>query len=356
MPTENQLVRELLEDARRMRTPEQKAAFEQKLMSGGKGPVPYPAPLPTEKIRDVNTASGTGRPVDFIQPYYGDGFSTEVAKAMLYNARQPKPVLTEESYSRLYDAIPFKRDQKNPRGASYAPKTSEVELPNAESVRIGRANADTYKEWEADSSDKKYQGYAKNYARSNSYLSAAEAADWEKKGGEDASEHEFTHHATRPAGGGVADRLFFDDIMGLIMDEGTSDVLTDPKTGEKVGDHPQDYFGYHTARSSELTQAASRFQRELFAHTGKRIEKPDDFEAIVESDDPMDFMTPEARRYLVFARRIAKDQIEPPTGKPRADERRKDIIRKMAEILPATVNTDDSFQSRVSERLNALPT
>jgi len=335
MPTQPRLWRELLEEARDMRSAEQQRAFEEKLASTATNAVSPLQRRTVSEVKDPSVMGGSARPADFIAPYYGDKFGREVAKAMLYNARRPNPFLEPDSYSRLYDTIQFERDRKRPRGDSYSPTESKVELANSRSIEIDKANAETLARWASDT-DPKYKEIAEASFRENSFESPEDFAAHSK---ESAAEHEFTHHATRPNDEGVG---------GAWLDKAWEvHYAEDP-----VDESPTDYLEYHTVRSPEITQAAARFQRELFAKTGKRIEKPEDFEKIVYSDDKMDFMTPEARRYLVFARRFAKDSV--PEGKVRADKERKAAVRQMAEILPATVSADDSFESRINERISGL--
>lgn len=347
MPKDNQLVRELLEDARRMRTPEEKAAFEQKLMSTGENRVPYLVPRTVDEVKNPEVLSGSARPVDFIKPYYGDKFSTEVAKAMLYNARRPLPVLEPDSYSRLYDHIEFKRDKSDPEYPSYSSKDRKVTLSNAEGVRIEKSNLNFLK--------KALEGKINNFSK-ESRESLAESArkyplensfrdlDEMVKGAETDSitEHEFAHHATRPADSEEGSTPPWDAYYNaLYAEESDAGDLADS----------------HTVRPPELTQAAARFQRELFAHRGKRIENPDEFLKIVNSDDQLEFLTPEARRYLVFARRVANEKAKDSAdtkSKERDKKYRSKTLKSMAEILPATVSTDDSFQSRVNERIANL--
>ncbi len=321
-----------------MRSAEQQRAFEEKLASTAINAVSPLQRRTVSEVKDPTVMGGSARPADFIAPYYGDKFGREVAKAMLYNARRPLPFLQPDSYSRLYDTIQFERDRRVPRPALYYPREHKVQLGNQEAERIDSYNAENLaKAYSNKSTSSIMRDLAHDTARRNSLVTPQELVALSEIS---PAEHEFTHHATAPDKG-ITNYLSFESTL--------SDIRR--TEGSKYGGI-QDYNSYHTADPAELTQGAARFQRELFAKTGRRIEKPEDFEDIVYSDSNMEFMTPEARRYLVFARRLAKDPT--PEGKARAEESRKAAVRKLAELLPATVSADDSFESRINERISGL--
>jgi hypothetical protein len=323
-----------LRNARAKRTPEQVAAFEKSLSESGKD-LSGGAPRKTvEEIEDPTTMRGSAKPADFIARYYGKEFPTQVAKAMLYN--ENRPTLEVDAYSRLFDEIAMERDPDEPRPAGYLPKSKKVQLTNKEGEQINRQNAETYREW-AKSDDPKLRKRAEEFLTLNSYESADEAA---RSRDTSAAEHEFGHHYAKAAEGGLA---------GQTQKAARSLVSIRHKGGE-------DFADFHTADPEELTQAAGRFQRELFAKTGKRITDPQEFLKLVESDDEMEFMTPEAKRYLIFARRVSKEATEPsPLIDTREEEKkRKAILQGMADILPATVSVDESFEGRANTRLGEV--
>jgi hypothetical protein len=334
----DELLREAreLRNARAKRTPEQIEKFGESLAASGQD-LSNDAPRKSVKeVEDSGTMRGSAKPADFIAKYYKDKFPLEVAKAMLYNKNKGRsqPVLEEDAYSRLFDDIEFERDPNETRGASYAPRESKVGLPNEEAEGIEKFNNKTYREW-SKSDDPKLRARAEKVARVNSYQSVDSMASDKTN----AAEHEFGHHYARPAKGGVASTAEY-----LVSQGGRH------KSGERFVD-------FHTASPSELTQAAGRFQREFFAETGKRITDPEEFLKLVNSDEKLEFMTPEAKRYLTFARRLqneseAHDPNDDFFGTRRKEKKsREEAIRRMAEILPATVSVDESFEGRANARI-----
>jgi len=330
----------LMKEARDLRnrrskmTPEDIEAFGKTLASQGED-LSRGAPRKTvAEVKDTTTRKGSAKPADFIAPYYRDKFPLEAAKAMLYNKGRPDPVLEESSYAKLFDDIEFERNEGFPEPDAYLRTPQKVRLTNKEGEEIDKANNETYVKW-SKSKDPKLRRRAEEAVVLNSFASAEDMAS----GSPSAAEHEFTHHYARPVKGGVADKAYIAAAKG---------------GKHKSGDY---YEEFHTAGPAELTQAAGRFQRELFAETGKRITKPEEFMELVNSDEKMEFMTPEAKRYLVFARRLLNESepYDPNDdffgARKKEKQSREDAIRRMAEILPATVSVDESFEGRANERI-----
>ena len=333
----------LLKEARNLRnrrsgmTPEDIEAFGKTLAAQGRD-ISGGAPRKTvAEVKDTATPKGSAKPADFIAPYYKDKFPLEAAKAMIYNKGRPDPVLEESSYAKLFDDVAFERDEGFPQPDAYLRTPQKVRLTNKEGEEIDKANNETYVKW-SKSKDPELRRRAEEAVVLNSFASAEDMASGESG----AAEHEFTHHYARPVKGGVADKAYLAASSG---------------GKHKSGDY---YEEFHTSGPAELTQAAGRFQRELFAETGKRITKPEEFVSLVNSDEKMEFMTPEARRYLVFARRLLneseaydpKDDFFGARGKEK--QSREDAVRRMAEILPATVSVDESFQGRANARIGEV--
>lgn len=301
-----------------------------------------------QEVADTKNMSGAARPVDFIEPYYGDKFAKEVQKAKQYNDKTK--VIEDDSYARMYDKVAFERDPDTPKGSYYSPKNQTVGLKNKRAIEILAKNDKTMAEvlTSKDKDDEEYQQLIKNNLMENSF----EKADYGEKTPLEASaaEHEYTHHATRPYM--IAESITDPDDKQSIMDKAYR--------AEILGN----LGGVHTAGSTELTQAAARFQRELFKTTGRRIENPKEFMELIGSDDTLEKLTPEARRYAVFARNLLNkkefpDDAEnykdrPEEDKKRRDEYRQKMLQHMSEILPATVSVDPeaSFESSVEQRLN----
>lgn len=302
-------VRNLLKQARAIRSKENERAYEAELR---KFAIAYADPS-TRVTPDVaakpETIGKSVVPADILRPYYGDNLYREVAKASLANARAGYPV-DPAAPTYVQDLVKVFRDEDEPFGASYAPVTRTVKMPNEEATGIREYNDATYLKWlQGDKPELKAR--AQEYMDMNN-IDPEFLARSSEESAASALEHEVGHHVNRAT-------VDFEERL---------DVSS---------------IDNHLADANEITQAAGKLQREYYKNTGKRIEKPDDFLRLVKSKDTPEFISPEAKRLLNFSRKLIGTKNE-------------GLLDEISRVLPATVKNESEpqdFMSAVNARMGS---
>lgn len=302
-------VTRLLKQARNIRTKQNELDYEAELR---KFAIAYADPS-TRVTPDVaakpETVGKSVVPADILRSYYGDNLYREVAKASLANVRAGYPI-DPAAPTYVQDLVKVFREEDEPRGASYAPVTRTVEMPNAEAAEIRALNDATYLKW-LESDKPALKARAQEYLDMNNFDPAFLARSPEESAAS-SLEHEVGHHINRAT-------VDFEERI---------DVSS---------------IDNHLADADEITQAAGKLQRELYKNTGKRIEKPDDFMRLVKSKETPEYISPEAKRLLNFSRKLLGTKNEP-------------LLEEISKVLPATVKNESEprdFMSAVDARMGS---
>lgn len=300
-------------------SPEDAAKIKEMRAAGAKAQGYLPKATADIRIKDVESAAVADQPLrittaDVAKPYYGDKFEEELLRGMRENEKLK--VMPTENYQRYFDEVPVGFAQKPPY---YNVTKGEVSLSNAKGREIMESNADTMEQWYKDDTDPKYQKKAGEALRVNNY---SNFKDYKGKAVQ-SLEHEVTHHALRP----------YDKPPKGSSAEGLEDAAMYTATDEN-----------HLASESELLVAMSALQREHYKATGKRIEKPEEFKALLDKENP-EYLSGEGKRLLNYTRKLKEDYVpkegeENPRDKKFIRKQRDKAIEAVSRALPAVVKNE----------------
>ena len=265
-----------------------------------------------EEIKSLSAKSGKASPADFIAPYYGNKFATELRKARREN--MSSRMLQQDSFKRLFEDIPFdaEPDSSNRYEEEVDSGKVRVVLGDEGSRSIRKENAGTYAKM-LKSGDPEKVADAEKAIFGNAYGSAQELEDIADQS---AAEHEFGHHFAQPDGVREATKM-------------------------TVGEGGLKMRKTHLLQPEELVNAIGRVQRETFAATGKRYEKPEDFEKVVLGGEMPNYLSTEGKRLFNHLRQQLSSDKRMGT----------EYLKKVSKVVPSLVSTDTGFDESVEARI-----
>jgi len=264
-------------------------------------------------------------PQEILKSYYGDKLNQEIIRAGNYNIS--RPVIKPQSYPAIFDTIQGSKTEDY--GSSYSVgknvnPTAKVTVGSGE--KIQEENNKTYSKW-LSGNDPELKARALEYFKTNSYDPSILSSNPRS-----ALEHEISHHITVP------DSSY--SISSLRENNGKLPLVVEARNKGKIASNEFKDFGEHTGIEEETTQALSRFQREMFKNTGKRL-IPNEFTKLVNSGEIPDFLTQEGRRILIYARNLKEvaDKSEDEEKKKNA----KEALKAISRMAPAVVKNEKKY-------------
>jgi hypothetical protein len=264
-------------------------------------------------------------PQEMLKSYYGDNLNREIIRAGNYNIN--RPVIKPQSYPAIFDTIQGRKTEDY--GSTYSVdknNTPTAEVTSGAGFEIEKENNKTYRKW-LSGNDPELKARALQYFRTNS-LDPSISKDSVKS----TLEHEIGHHITDPDA--------FYSLNSLRENNGKLPLVIEARNKASAASNGFDDFGGHTGLKSETTQALSRFQREMFKNTGKRL-IPIEFTNLVNSGDIPDFLTQEGRRILIYARNLKEvaDKSQDKEKKKNAQE----ALKALSRMAPAVVKNEKKY-------------
>ena len=298
------------------------------------------SPSTPEELSDLTRMEGSGRPVDFIEPYYGKHFARELRQAV--RANEERKVLDSDSYERLFDVVPMQRKSspyyyyykqgvgEQDRVLGRVPGGASVVATDKEGLETGKFNA-AVKDAAArgdkarvvelmksaggsgqipDEDWRDLVTQSREMLLSNAYRDFIQG---ESNTPRDALEHEYSHHFLRPTA----------SIKGFVS-------RLKHKSRQPM----------HMLSGAEFTQALARTNREFFKHTedttgrGRRMSSEDLEHLIRGSEKDIDFLSPEGQRSIRGIRNYMK------SSSPEAGEQ---LIKGAQWMLPTLVEAPKRF-------------
>lgn len=313
MPTPAEQINAILLSGKRAKTKEEQDKIIQMLsaLSVDYSNAEYP------KMSASEFASGDAQkaalsPQEILKSYYGENLPREVIAAGNYNIA--RPTIQPESYPRIFDTIPASKNTEYSNFYAIDKNNKPlVVMSSGEGLEISNESEATYRKW-LNSDNPKLKARALKHFRTNSLDPSVSPSS-----SQGFLEHEMGHHITREA---EPSSVF---VKTLPIKANTAGYTASGGFQE---------FGSHTGSPGETTQALSRFQREMFKNTGKRLH-PVDFMKLVNKGEIPDFLTQEGRRILIYAKNLKKvaDESKDKKKKEAAEE----ALWNISRMAPAVV-------------------